>query len=477
MTSSHLDARAPVRRSSARRARRSRFGGVVGAVAVTLAGSIGVEAQVASGRAIPDIPIDTFTLANGLRVIVSEDHSTPLVAVEMWYHVGSAVEAPGRSGFAHLFEHMLFEDTEHMADGEFGRLIHRAGGIYNGATDADRTSFNEVLPSNRLNLALWSHAERMARLRLGADDFETQRDVVQEERRLRFDNQPYALSQLTVDSIAFRDYAPYRNPVIGSMADIEAATVDDARDFYRRWYAPNHAILAVVGDVDPAGVREMVEEYFGAIPAGDGLPTLPEPPAAPRTDGERRRIEAAPLARLPLLWVAFNVPPADHPDHYPLALATQLLATGESSRLRRRLVSETGAALDVVAQVIRRRGPGLVLVGVAPNQGVDVAEVERLVTEELDRLGQSDASLDELEAARNQILTGAITQRLTAQGKAELLQRYALHYGSPFRVNEELAHFDDVTVADVRRVAATYFVVDNRTVVVAQPPRATGAER
>jgi len=436
------------------------------------------SAQISAGDLqIPPIPVDTFSLDNGLRVIVSEDHSTPVVAVEMWYHVGSAHEPAGRSGFAHFFEHMLFEDTENMAEGEFARLIHRAGGVYNGTTDTDRTAFSEVLPSNRVNLALWSHAERMGRLRLSADDFENQRQVVKEERRLRVDNQPYAASQLSVDTVALRDYAPYRHSVIGSMADLEAATVDDARDFYRRFYSPNHAVLTVVGDVSAEDVRDMVERYFGEFPRGVELPALPPAPVAPRSDGERRRVEPAPLAQVPLVWMAFNVPPADHDDHYALALASQVLATGESSRLRRRMISETGTALDVVAQVDRRRGPGLLLLGGVPNQGVDVGEIERLMTEEIERLGVEGVSPEELEAARNQVLTGAVTQRLTVQGKAQLLQTYTLYHGSPFRVNEDVARFYEVTVEDVRRVALTYLTSSNRTVVVAQPARMTGAER
>ena len=423
------------------------------------------------------MPVDTFSLDNGLRVVVSEDHSTPVVAVEMWYRVGSAHEPAGRSGFAHFFEHLLFEDTENMAEGEFARLIHRAGGVYNGTTDTDRTAFSEVLPSNRVNLALWSHAERMARLRISADDFETQREVVKEERRLRVDNQPYAASQVSVDTVALRDYEPYRHSVIGSMTDLEAASVDDARDFYRRFYTPNHAVLTVVGDVSLADVRAMVENYFGDILRGVDSPSLPPEPVAPRSDGERRRIEPAPLAQVPLVWMAFNVPPADHEDHYALTLASQVLSTGESSRLRRRLISESGAALDVVAQVDRRKGPGLLLLGGVPNQGVDVGEVERMMSEEVERLGTEGVTLEELEAARNQVLTGAVTQRLTVQGKAQLLQSYMLYHDSPFRVNEDLARFHEVTVEDVRRVAATYLVPGNRTVVIAQPSRMTGAER
>lgn len=436
------------------------------------------RAQVDAGGhgalVVPPLALDTFRLDNGLRVIVSEDHSTPVVAVEMWYHVGSAHEPVGRTGFAHLFEHLAFEDTEGMADGEFARLITRAGGIYNGATDADRTAFHEVLPSNRVNLALWSHAERMARLRLGADDFETQRQVVKEERRLRVDNQPYAASRLSLDTVAFRDYAPYRHSVVGSMGDLDRATVDDARSFYERYYAPNHAVLVVVGDVDPDQIRALAEEYFADLPRGRGLPLLPPAPAAPRTDGERRRVEVDPLAQLPLVWMGYTLPPAAHPDHRPLALLTQILAGGESSRLRRRLVTEEEAALDVVAQIDRRRQAGLLVVGAAPNDGVDAERIEALLDEELARMAADGVTLDELDAARNQVLTGVVTERMTVESKAGLLQRYALFFGDPHRVNEDPARFHEVTPDDIRRVAATYLVAANRTVVVAQPPRAAG---
>lgn len=418
---------------------------------------------------IPRLPIDTFTLANGLRVIVSEDFSTPLVAVNMTYRVGSAHEAPGRSGFAHLFEHMLFEETEHLAAGEMDRLVSRAGGVYNGTTNTDRTEYDEVVPANRLNLALWLHAERMDRLRVSEANFENQREVVKEERRQRVDNQPYAEAQLTVDTVANRDYEPYRHTVIGSMDDLDAATVEDVEAFYRRHYAPNHAVLTVVGAVRSEEVRALVEEYLGDIPAGPAVTPLPEPPAVPRTDGERRVVLDAPLAQLPLVWMAFNLPPSDHPDHPALALLAQVFSTGESSRLRTRLVDEEQAALDVLAQVDRRLGPGLMLVGALPNQGVPIERVEALVQEEIERLQTEGITGLELAKALNQVRAAVVSQRLTAQGKAALLQTHELHYGTPFTVETQLAAYEAVTPDDVARVARTYLVPENRTVVVARP--------
>jgi len=433
-----------------------------------------LQARQTAAFEVPDLPIDTFTLANGLSVVVSEDHSTPVVAVNMWYRVGSAHEEPGRSGFAHLFEHMLFEETENLADGEMDQLVSRAGGIYNGTTNTDRTAYFEVLPSNRVNLAFWLHAERMARLRVSAENFENQREIVKEERRLRVDNQPYAGAQLAVDTLAQRDFEPYRHTVIGSMADLDAATVEDVQDFYRRYYAPNHAVLAVVGDVTVAQVRALAEETFGSIPRGPEIPPLPEPPSIPRSDGERRADVEAPLAQLPLLWMAFNLPPADHPDHHALTLLSQIFSTGESSRLRERLVDQEQAALDVIALVDRRLGPGMMLFGALPNQGVDIATLEWLIEAEIERLQVEGVTQRELAKARNQVRTAAVSQRSSVQSKATLLQAAALFYGSPHQVNEELDHVEAVTAADLMRVAQTYLIPENRTVVVARPSRPAG---
>jgi predicted Zn-dependent peptidase len=446
------------------------------------AGALGAQAGPAAlaeplpALVIPPLSIDTFSLENGLTVIVSEDRSTPLVAVNMWYRVGSAHEEVGRSGFAHLFEHMLFEETENLAAGEMDRLVSRAGGVYNGTTNTDRTAYYEVVPSNRVNLAFWLHAERMARLRVSEENFQTQREVVKEERRQRVDNQPYAEAQLTVDTVAQRDYAPYRHTVIGSMADLDAAEVGDVLAFYRRYYAPNHAVLTVVGDVSTEQVRELALEYFGDIARGPEVPALPDPPAVPRTDGERRVELEDPLAQLPLVWMAYNLPPTRHPDHAALALMAQVFSTGQSSRLRRRLVDEEQAALDVIAQVDRRLGPGLILFGALPNQGVSIERVEALVQEEIELLQDSGIGDGEMAKALNQVRAAAVTGRLTAESKASLLQSYNLHHGSPFAVNDEMARYEAVTADDIRRVARTYLVPANRTVVVARPTAGPGGQ-
>ena len=440
--------------------------------ATLLAATMGAfpESAPAQERKLPPIPIDTFTLDNGLRVIVSEDHSAPVVAVNMWYHVGSAHEGPKRSGFAHLFEHLFFERTENLSPGELDRLITQAGGSYNGNTDTDRTAYYEVLPANRVNLALWLHAERMARLVVSDRTFSTQREVVKEERRSSIDNQPYGLAQLTLDTLA-ADYRPYKHPVIGSMEDLDSASTADVEAFYRRHYVPNNAVLAIVGDVTTERIRPMVEEFLGGIPRGEEVAPLPELPAVPRTGGERRAEVEDALAQLPLVWIAYNIPPAKHPDSYALSILSSVFSGGESSRLHRRLVQETGAAPTVLSLLSRRLGPGLFLFGSLPNEGRSIEEIEGLIGEEIEKLKEGGITRRELDKAKNQRLASEVGSRLRVQTKADALQWFQLHYGDPFRINEDVRRFGEVSLDDVRRVARTYLTDANRTVVTAVPAR------
>lgn len=428
------------------------------------------------GFALPPIAFDTFTLENGLRFLVSEDRSAPVVAVNVWYDVGSGHEPPGRSGFAHLFEHLMFEETENLEDGEIDRLITQAGGSYNGTTNEYRTAYFEVLPSNRVNLALWIEAERMARLRVTPETFRNQREVVKEERRLRYDNQPYVNAQVTLDTMVMRDYPPYRHTVIGSMEDLDAATADDAREFYERFYVPNNATVVVAGDVPTAQVRELAEEYFGPIPRGADPDPLPPPPPLPRTDGERRRVVPDPLANTPLYVAGFAIPPHDHPDTYPLTLLSSVFSEGESSRLHRRLVKEEAAALVVVSALDSRLGPGIFFFGGLPNQGVAVGRIEALVDEEIEKLKAEGVTERELRKAKNQLRARLVRGRLEVREKASQLQHYRLLHGDPSQINRELEDFGRVTVDDIRRVARAYLTEANRAVVIAEPAGAGAGE-
>ncbi len=437
----------------------------------------GLAAGPATAQTAPPIEFTDFTLPNGLRVIVHEDHSTPVVAVNVWYDVGSAHEEPGRSGFAHLFEHMLFQETENLEAGEIMRLIPAAGGSFNGTTNSDRTNYFEILPANRLNLALWTHRERMAKLRVNAENFAREREVVKEERRRSYENSPYAEAVgVTLDTL-LNDWPPYDHPVIGSMEDLNAATVDDVRTFYERYYVPNNATIVIAGDVTVDEVRKLVEQYFGDIPRGPEMPALPPPTPTPRTDGERRVTVEDRLATLPLIAMGFNIPPHDHADTYALQLLSSIFSEGESSRLHRRLVKEEGAALQVLSGLNSRMGPGAFMFYALPNQGVDTERLEALIAEEIQKLKDEGVTERELQKAKNQLRANQIMGRQTVLSKTESLHHYRRFHGDPAELNRDLDRFMAVTAEDISAVARKYLTEANRTVLTVVPPqRASGTD-
>jgi predicted Zn-dependent peptidase len=436
-------------------------------LAITLGLAL-LAAPALAQQEVPPIELETFTLDNGLKVIVHEDHSTPIVAVNIWYDVGSANEEPGRSGFAHLFEHMLFQETTNLEPGEFKKYILEAGGTYNGTTNEDRTAYFETVPSNRLNLALWLEAERMENLTVTPENFDREREVVKEERRLRIDNQPYGEAFLTLDTLA-ADWPPYNHTVIGSMDDLSAATAEDVLAFYEQYYVPNNAALVISGDVTLEEAREMVGEYFGDIARGPDLAALPEVTPTPRTDGERRKVLEDDLANTPIYFAAFNIPPHDHPDSYPLQLLSSIFSEGESSRLNQRLVRDEKAALTVISQLDSRVGPGVFFFGGIPNQDVEVDRIEALINEEIDKLKNEGVNARELQKAKNQLRANQIEGRQTVFSKSMSLQHYRLYHGDASEINQDLDRYMAVTLDDIRRVARTYLVPANRTVVIAVP--------
>jgi predicted Zn-dependent peptidase len=444
----------------------------LGAVALALLVPAGMaHAQ----QAVPPINYETFTLPNGLRFLVHEDHSTPLVAVNVWYDVGSANEPEGRSGFAHLFEHMLFQETENLEKGAIMELIPAAGGEFNGTTNTDRTNYYEILPSNRLNLAFFLHAEQMAKLRVTDENFDREREVVKEERRMWIENQPYAMALGETLDTLMQDWKPYKHSVIGSMADLDAATTGDVRNFYREYYVPNNATIAVAGDVTVAEVRKLAEEYFGSIPRGPEIAPLPPPTPTPRTDGERRRTMEDRLATLPLVALGYNIPPHEHEDTYALQLLASIFSTGESSRLNQRLVKDEKAALMVQSMLNSRLGPGAFLFYSLPNQGVEVGRLEALIDEEIEKLKTDGVTERELQKAKNQFRMGQIRQRQTAYGISEALQHNRRYHGDPGAINTDLERYMAVTVGDIRAAARKYLVPANRTVITVVPPMQVSA--
>jgi zinc protease len=415
------------------------------------------------------ISYEQFTLPNGLHVIYSEDHSDPIVTVDLWYEVGSRNERPGRSGFAHLFEHMMFEGSAHVKKAEQYRLVERAGGELNGSTAEDRTNYYETLPSNRLNLALWLEADRMRSLAITQDNFENQRQAVKEERRLRIDNQPYQGAFTDGLTLPFDSATcfPYAHTVIGSMSDLDAAKLADVRAFFDTYYAPNNATLVVVGDFRPAQLRTLVNQYFAAIPSH----APPEPPRCevpPSTATRRREVRDA-HANLDAVIRLYRVPEHRHADTPALEILNVVLGTGESSRLNVAVVRRAKAAVatgSLLNPYGSRNGPGIWATYGIVNQGVSADKLDSLIGPELDSLRTNGISADELTKAKNIIRAGMIANRETTFGKAEELHHYRTFHASLEEINTDLDRIMAVTNDDVKRVAATYLAPGNLTLVI-----------
>jgi predicted Zn-dependent peptidase len=412
------------------------------------------------------IDCEEYVLDNGLRVILSRDHSVPIVAVDVWYHVGSAYEEEGRSGFAHLFEHMMFQGSDNVGKAEHSQLVQRAGGNNNGSTTQDRTNYFQTLPANRLNLALWLEADRMRSLAVTPENFENQRDVVKEERRQRIDNQPYGAAFLTSDTLSY-DFVPYRHTVIGRMVDLDNATTDDAKAFYERYYTPNNAVLVIVGDIEPNKTMKMVEEYFGDIPRGPDIAPLTgeEPPH----EAERRAIVDDKNANVPAIFVSYTIPNSTHDDMPALELLGKILTDGESSRMHNRLVKEEKAAVVVFGGVDVRRGPGLFRFISASNVGVDIARCEELMFDEIEKLKKEGIAAKELEKAKVRFKSDFVRGRQTVIEKAEAIHDYLYFGGDLSRINTDIEGYMEVSQEDIIRVANEYFTEQNRTVVIARP--------
>ncbi|HEY7193112.1 MAG TPA: pitrilysin family protein [Gemmatimonadales bacterium] len=417
------------------------------------------------------IAFEQFTLPNGLRVIYSEDHSTPIVSVDVWYEVGSRNERPGRSGFAHLFEHMMFEGSAHVKKSEHGQLIERAGGNYNGSTAEDRTNYWETMPSNRLNLGLWLEADRMRSLAITEDNFENQRQAVKEERRLRVDNQPYAAAFSDGLTWPFDSTScfPYAHTVIGSMADLDSAKVPDVQAFFDTYYAPDNATLVVVGDFNPTELRRLVNQYFAGVPSHPAPEALRCETNIAAAKGPVRREVRDAQANLDLVMRLYRIPEHRHADTPALEILNIILGQGESSRLNVSVVRHDKAALGtgtVMNPYGSRNGPGVFAVYGIVNQGVSSDRLDSLLSDQLDTIRTNGISAAELEKAKNALRAGFISNRETTLGKAEELHHYKTFHDSIDEINTDLDKMLAVTSDDVKRVAATYLTPANLTLLI-----------
>jgi zinc protease len=430
------------------------------------AAALAACAPVVHAQDARPVKFETYKLPNGLTVILSEDHSSQVVAVNVWYDVGSANERPTRTGFAHLFEHMMFQGSENVKKGEHFQLVERAGGGMNGSTADDRTNYFETLPSNRLNLGLWLEADRMRSLAVTQENLDNQREAVKEERRMRIDNQPYLTAFIDETPALFDSTAcfAYAHPGIGSMPDLNAAKIDDVQAFFKRYYAPNNATLTLVGDFDPAQAKQLIQQYFGDIPA---VEKAPRPTCDPKFNaGEQRRRVRDAKANLPAVIYSYKIPAYKDDDAPVIELLSTILGQGESSRLNRKLARDTKAAVATQTFANQRVGPGVLILLAIANQGVSIDSLDRLATGEIARLAAEGVSAAELTKAKNAYRAGVINQRQQAMSTAEALQRATLFLGSPDAVNSDLDRFMKVTPEDIRRVARKYLDPNNRLVLI-----------
>ncbi len=419
------------------------------------------------------IGYESFALPNGLRVLYSEDHSAPVVTVDLWYYTGARNERPGRSGFAHLFEHMMFQGSAHVKKSEHFQLVQRAGGTLNGSTHDDYTNYYETIPSNRLNLALWLEADRMRSLAVTQENLENQRATVKEEKRLRVDNQPYAPTFRNAILWPFDSTTcfAYAHPSIGSMDDLDAAKLEDVKAYFSTYYAPNNATLVVVGDFRPVELRRLVNQYFADIPS------QPPPPAVScqykLAPGPARRDVEDEHANLAAAFRIYRLPPHTDPDIPAIELLNVILGQGESSRLNVGVVRRDKAALQAgMFALTERRGPGvLVAFGIA-NQGVAVQALDSLIGAQLDSVRRAGVTPDELTRARNAFRADFIHERETSFGRAEALQHYNLFHGSVAEVNSDLDRYLAVSAADIQRAATKYLDPANSVVVIVRPKAA-----
>jgi zinc protease len=430
------------------------------------------QATTQKGSA-PKIQFQDLKLKNGLRVIISEDHSAPVYAIALTYNVGSRNEVKGRTGFAHLFEHMMFQGSQNVGKGEHMLLVEENGGIMNGSTNKDQTNYFESLPANQLDLGLFVESDRMRSLAVNQANLDNQRNAVQEERRLRMDNQPYGKTFETVDATAYDNFA-YKHSVIGSMDDLNAATVDDVSKFFKTYYAPNNVVLTLVGDFDSKVAIAKIKKYFEDIPA-QPQPAQPDMTEPVQTAERRATIEDA-FAQFPRINIAFKGPRGNTPDAYALDMLCDIIGGGQSSRLFQKLVKEKQLAMMVNMGFNESRGNGLVHVIVQPAPGKDMAEIEKIIYEELDRVKKEPPTKEEIA----KVLAGNRTQLAqmmqTSMMRAMRLGTYTVWYNDPNLVNTTMQKYETVTAADLVKVANSYFGETNRTVVTTMPkPKAAAA--
>ena len=414
----------------------------------------------------PKLQYQRLQLPNGMVVILHQDKSTPIVHVELWYHVGSKNEKPGRTGFAHLFEHLMFKGSKNVEPEQHTSIIAGIGGQANAYTTEDTTVFWQTIPSQYLPLALWMEADRMATLRIDEKTFVTEREVVKEERRMRIENPPFGLLNELISYYSY-DVHPYKHPVIGSMDDLNAATINDVRDFYKTYYVPENATLMLVGDFETDQATQLVNQYFGRVAKAE-KPVPRDIPQEPKHTKERRVNLEQPWP-LPAVVVAYQSPYNGHPDSYPLFLMSKTLSDGNTSRIYRHLVYDTGLALTAFGSASYLEQPGMFYAVALVNPGKSVDEVEKALIAEFDKLKSDGITERELQRAKNQFARDYILSRQSVKEKASQLGHAEVIQRDMASADGEFDTFLNVTLDDVKRMANKYFVPEGRLVMRVMP--------
>jgi len=423
---------------------------------------------------VPVTPIEQFTLDNGLRVVLNEDHSVPVVSVAVYYDVGSRNEREGRTGFAHLFEHMMFQGSANVPKAAHFQYISNAGGTMNGTTSSERTNYFETLPANQLPLALWLESDRMRSLSVTQENLDNQREAVKEEKRLRYDNQPYVNGFLRLFEMSFKNPANAHS-TIGSMEDLDAATVEDIQGFFRIYYAPNNAVLSIAGDFDREVTEGLVRKYFATIPR------QPEPPPVdvdePYEVAQNHDTFLDKLAPVPAFALGWKILPRRTPEFFALSLASNLLFEGESARLYQKLVKGEESVVQIQGGIDERRGPSGLFIVVIPKPDRDGAQIRESILKEINDLASAGPSAEEMEKLRNNLFNGAVRSRQSSIFRAQQLAEFALYDDDPELFNTDLQNYLAVTPAQIRDSVARYLATDNRVLleIVPAPPEVDAA--
>jgi len=445
-------------------------------IAAAVAAALLVMAAATSPSAAvrpPKLQYEITTLPNGLTVVLSEDHSTPIVHLQLWYHVGSKNEKPGRTGFAHLFEHLMFKGSKNVQPEAHTSMISAIGGQSNAYTTDDETVFWETVPAQYLPMILWLEADRMATLRVDKDTFTNEREVVKEERRMRIDNQPFgSLNEIMYDQ-AFTTH-PYKHPTIGSMTDLEAASIEDVRDFYHTYYVPSNATMVLVGDFDPTQAIQLVSQYVGRVPKAEKEVPRDISKEPPQT--KEKRVTLQEPWPLPAVVVAYHITYDGNPDSYPLHITNKVLSDGQSSRIYKKLVYETQMAVAAFGNANLIEDPNLFYAVAIVQPGHTTEEVTNALIAEFDRLKTEPITDHELQRTKNQFARDYILSRESNQQKASHLAHAVVIHRDVKTADGEFDIFQNITVADVQRVARTYFTPENRLVLTLMPSGKGGAQ-